>query len=70
MITSSGHSNAMRKAGPIWPLQIYKLKHMALGTGGGRGGEQMKDGGRVSRGENFNKDCSIDSLTFPSSLPF
>lgn len=51
MITSSGHSNAVRKAGQIWPLQMNKLKHAALGTGGGRGGEQRKDGGRVSRDE-------------------
>lgn len=46
-----GHRNAVRKAGQIWPLQMYKLKHVALGTGGVRGGEQRKDGGRVCRGE-------------------
>lgn len=40
MITSSGHSNAVRKAGLIWPLQIYKLKHVALGT------EQVEEGSR------------------------
>lgn len=51
LITSSGHSNAVRKAGQIWPLQMNKLKHAALGTGAGRGGEQRKDGGRVSRDE-------------------
>lgn len=40
-----GHSSTVRKAGQIWPLQMYKLKHVALGTGGVRGGEQRKDGG-------------------------
>ena len=33
MITSSGHSNAVRKAGQIWPLQMNKLKHEGVEEG-------------------------------------